>query len=270
MVALLVAEVRRLAARRLVRVATLAALTGIVVLLTIFVARSDPSSFGGDVMRTTTLWLTRGEAASLGVQRDNALVTIAVLSYLLVVVIGASATGADYRAGTMTTLLTWEPRRIRLLLVRMLAVAIVTGGLFLTLQVVFAGGWALGAELRGRTDGADLAFWREVGAVMLRGTVVAVAFGVISAAIATVGRNTSAALGIWFGYLVVVEGILRGLASSTVPWFLTLNVAALYAWEPVEQLGHVVEPGAALGRVALFVVVVAGGALAVFRRRDVI
>ena len=37
---------------------------------------------------------------------------------LLGVVLGASLMGADWGAGTMTTLLTWEPRRIRVFLTR--------------------------------------------------------------------------------------------------------------------------------------------------------
>jgi hypothetical protein len=44
---------------------------------------------------------------------------------LLGVALAASLGGADWSAGTMTTLLTWEPRRIRVLLVRALVVAAV-------------------------------------------------------------------------------------------------------------------------------------------------
>ena len=63
-----------------------------------------------------------------------------MLSYLLVVLLGASAVGAEYRAGTVTTILTWEPRRTRLLLARIGAAVIVGMLLFVVVHAVFIGG----------------------------------------------------------------------------------------------------------------------------------
>ena len=70
-------------------------------------------------------------------------------------------------------------------------------------------GWAIGAGLRGSSRGADADFWRELLIVLARGTILAGVLGVLSGALATLGRNTAAALGIWFGYLIAIEAILQ-------------------------------------------------------------
>jgi ABC-2 type transport system permease protein len=265
---LLGSEIRRLAARRLVFWTLLAMLSLVLVLVIIITARSDTGA-GQDVMTMTQLWLSQATAATRRVNRDNAVATISVLTYLLVVVIGASAVGAEYRAGTVGTILTWEPRRIRLLIARLAAAAIVSMVFFLIVHVVFVGAWAIGVQLNGSTAGADSDFWRDLVVLVVRGTAIAGALAAMSGAIATLGRNTAAAMGIWFGYLIVIEAIVRSQIGSLVPWFLTANVGAFYAWEQVEQNGHSVTAGAGLLRLAGYVVVAGGVALAVFRQRDV-
>jgi hypothetical protein len=136
-------------------------------------------------------------------------------------------------------------------------------------SAVFIGGWALGASLAGSTAGADGDFWREIVAVTGRGAVLAVALPVISAALATIGRNTAAALGIWFGYLVAIEGILTANVKATTPWMLTVSSAAFYGWERINANQHTVTPGAGTLHVALFGLVLGAAGFAAFARRDV-
>ena len=217
----------------------------------------------------TDLWLNESAAARQGVESNNFLATISVLTYMMVVVLGASAVGAEYRAGTVTTMLTWEPRRVRLLAARLAAAAIVSMVFFLLIHAVFIGGWAIGVELQGRTGGADADFWRELIFVVLRGTALAGVLAVISGGFATLGRNTAAALGLWFGYLVAVEGILRGQVSGVIPWLLTSSAGAFYGWQRLSINDQSVTAGAGALHLPVFVLVVGAGALAVFQRRDV-
>ncbi len=267
---LLGSEIRRLTSRRLVRWSLVVSLVLVVVLVVIVTAKSDTGSFDpGDAMRMTQLWLTRATAESRGLNRDNAIATISILTYLLVVVIGASAVGAEYRAGTVGTILTWEPRRVRLLAARLAAAAIVAMVFFLVVHAAFIGAWALGVAINGRSGGADAGFWRDLLLLLGRATLLAGALAVVSGAVTTLVKNTGGAMGIWFGYLIAVEGILRGQVDSAIPWFLTINVGAFYAWETVAQNGQSVSAGPAGLRVALYVVLLGGAALAVFQRRDV-
>lgn len=266
---LLGTELRRLTSRRLVRVVAFVAVAAVVGLFAFLTVRSDPNGFGDDQLRTTSLWLTQGRAAALGVSRDNAVAQISLLVYLLVIVIGASAVGAEYRAGTLTTVLTWEPRRLRLLTMRLLASALVGAGVYLIVVGVSVGATAIGAAARGSTAGADADFWRTLASVVLRGAALAAALAAISGAFATLGRNTAAALGVFFGYLIAVEAILRGVAERFVPWFLTPNAGAFFAWETVRQNQRPVGPGAGTARLALYVGTAVVLAVGVFRRRDV-
>jgi hypothetical protein len=252
---------------------TLFILLGLVVtIVAINTGTSDSSASdvnANGLMRTTDLWLTDAMSLELGVDQRQRIATVQVLTYLLLIVLGASAIGAEYRAGTVTTILTWEPRRVRLLAARIGAVALVSVGLFLLVSAVFIGGWALGASIAGSTAGADGEFWRELLAVVGRGTVLAVALPVISASLATLGRNTAAALGIWFGYLVAVEGILAAQVEKVTPWMLTISSAAFYGWERIDVNEQSVSPGAGTLQVALYVLIVGAVAFAAFARRDV-
>ena len=270
MTRLLGSEIRRLASRRLVRWMLLVSVALVVVLVIIVTANSDPNAVNNnDVMTLAQLWLTKASSARLGIKRDNAIATVSVLSYLLVIVIGASAIGAEYRAGTVGTILTWEPRRVRLLVTRLLAAAIIGMVFFLIVQVVFVGAWVIGVELNGRSSGAGSSFWSDLVLLLGRATLIGGALAIMSGAIATLGKNTAAAMGVWFGYLIAVEAILRSQIDAFVPWFLTAVIASAYGWETVAQNGHTVSPGTGALKLLVYVVLVGGVAVVVFRRRDV-
>jgi ABC-type transport system involved in multi-copper enzyme maturation permease subunit len=269
-VKLLGSELRRLASRRMLFWIGLGLVGFVLTIVIINAATSDPASLDPhDAIRVTDLWLSNTASARLGVSSPNFIATIAVLTYMTVVVLGASAVGAEYRAGTVTTMLTWEPRRIRLLVARLGAVAMLSMALFLIIQLVFIGAWTIGVQAQGATSGADAGFWRELVLVVVRGTLLAGVLAVISAAFATLGRNTAAALGLWFGYLVAIEGIVRGQVSATIPWLLTSSAGAFYGWESVEINGHSVTSGAGALHLVIYVVLIGAAALVVFQRRDV-
>ncbi len=270
MTRLLVSEIRRLASRRLGKWMLFVSIFLVLVLVIIVTATHDPNARDPrDAMTLAELWLTKASAVRLGVTRDNTIATISVLTYLLVIVIGASSVGAEYRAGTVGTILTWEPRRVRLLVARLVGAAIVAMAFFLIIHVVFVVLWAIGVQLNGRSGATGSSFWGDLVVLLARATVIAGALAIISGAIATLGKNTAAAMGVWFGYLIAIEAILRSQADAFVPWFLTPNAASAYGWESVTQNGHTVGPGAGTLRLALYVVLIGGGALAAFHRRDV-
>jgi hypothetical protein len=54
----------------------------------------------------------------------------------------------------------------------------------------------------------------------------------MGASIATIGRNTAAALGIAFGYLAIVENAIRGLRPSWMPWLLGDNSVVVITNQP--------------------------------------
>jgi ABC-type transport system involved in multi-copper enzyme maturation permease subunit len=267
---LLTTEILRLRHRRMlfwIVLAMLGLVVAIVVGNAVTSEAADLDAGGG--MRLTDLWLSEDASVELGVAQRQRVATISVLCDLLVIVLAASTVGAEYRAGTVSTVLTWEPRRLRFLLARLGAAAIVGMIFFVVVHAVFVGGWALGAALEGTTDGAGSDFWRTLLALLARGTLIAGALAVLSASLATLGRNTAAALGIWFGYLVAFEAILTTNIEASTPWMLIPSTAAFFSWEPIGSGRYAVSAGAGGLHLALYVLVIGAVAAAVFTRRDV-
>jgi ABC-2 type transport system permease protein len=201
---------------------------------------------------------------------------------LLGVVLGASLMGADWSAGTMTTLLTWEPRRIRVFLTRALVVAIVVTVVTVVLQALLLGAFSLAVAFRGTTVGSPPGLLNDVVQSVVRVSAVAVAFGLVAMAVATVGRSTVAAVGVLFGYLVLFEGVIAGFRPSIQDRLLVRAAGVVISQQPIfdqsESFNSSLSnqlPRVLLGLaeawvvVAAYVVVLMVLALLVFRSRDV-
>ena len=215
--------------------------------------------------------------------RDLALVIEHTSTFvvLLGVALAASLGGADWSAGTMTTLLTWEPRRIRVLLIRALVVALVVALVTLFLQGVLLGAFSLAVALRGTSLGAPPGLVGTATQTALRVSTVAVGFGLVALAIATIGRSTVAGLGVLFGYLVLFEGVIAGLRPSIQDRLLVRAGGVIVSQQPILDQNAPVT--VSLGRslpvllgiteawvvAAVYVVVLMVLALLVFRTRDV-
>jgi ABC-2 type transport system permease protein len=151
---------------------------------------------------------------------------------LLGVVVGASLGGADWSAGSMTTLLTWESRRVRVLVTRAVVAAIVAFVITLFLQSVFSLAWAGGTAMRGVTTTSS-GFLGETLGVVIRVSSVAAIIGVVAFAVSNVGRSTTAAVGILLGYLVIVEGFLAGVVVGLLPWLLVRAATVVVSQVPL-------------------------------------
>ncbi len=58
-------------------------------------------------------------------------------------------------------------------------------------------------------------------------------FGVVAHAVATLGRSTVAALGVLFGYLIVVEGFVAGLWTAIQPRLLIRAAEVAISQQPL-------------------------------------
>ncbi|TDB76222.1 ABC transporter permease [Micromonospora sp. KC723] len=134
------------------------------------------------------------------------------LTYLLIAflvlfgfLVGASYIGADLNSGGVVNLLLWRPGRLAVLgakLGTLLGVMVVLSALS---TVAYLGTfWLIGqtAGLPGQLDGV---FWRELATGYGRGMVLVLLASVLGFGIATLGRHTSAALGVFAAYAVVWE-----------------------------------------------------------------
>ena len=187
---------------------------------------------------------------------------------LAMVVIGASAMGAEWNNRTMTTTLTWEPNRTRVFAAKVIACAVVTFVVLLALML-----WLMAVLLpaglwRGTMAGVTWAWAENVAAVLLRIGALGSLASILALAIATVGRSTAAALGIVFGYVAIVESLVRGLRPSWQTWLLGNNMGVVVTgevpdWDPERSvLG-------ALLMVCVYAGLVVGGAWRFFKRADI-
>ena len=193
---------------------------------------------------------------------------LSFIAILIGLVIGASSVGASWQSGTMTTILAWEPRRVRVALVRAGVVALVVAALVAFLLGVFVGLFSIPTAVRGLT--ATPAGWgAEVLRVVAQISLLAGAASVIGGAIAMVGRNTAAALGGVFVYLTVFEGVLRGLRPGLGRFLLGDNIVSVLSPDGLRIEGSLLTPARGAVVVAVYVVVLLSVSTISFRMRDV-
>ncbi len=213
---------------------------------------------------------------------DGAL-TFAGIGAVVAALVGATWIGAEWSTRSLVALLFWVPRRMQV----MAAKVVVLVGASVVIGVVAQLGWlAMSGILRALVGlDADLpdGFWSDLLQTQARGVLLTVVAALLAFGLTNLVRNTGAALGIAFVYLVIVENVVRGFRPLWQPWLLSQNALALvqnggstitvYGDQPdangmVETteyyLGHL-QSGVYLGLVTL--VVVAVGAV-LFAKRD--
>jgi ABC-type transport system involved in multi-copper enzyme maturation permease subunit len=258
-------ELRRAVARRTTHVIAGLALLGIVIAVIVVLIRSG---------HTTVVFFPDGSVRPI--RQYYFLTTLtdtfrgtSILCIVLAGVLGATLVGAEWHTGSMTTTLTWEPRRVLLWIGKVLAAAVVVFALILLLQIVLGLLLTVVAALRGSTAGTDATWLARTIAIGLRVALLSAMAGTMAAAVAMVGRNTAAALGIGAIYLGVVEGLIGGLRPGWQPWLIGVNLISFVGnpdGTPFVPGRSMVGAGMLLAIYAVGLAIVAG---AVFRARDV-
>ena len=260
MITLITIELRRALSRRLVQVLiglalVVTAIAGIVA----FIQTGKPTADAPVAL--VELWPTSGNDAIL-----------MVTAFFLVVgalFAGASVAGAEWRAGSMTTMLTWEPRRVRVIVARLTAVLLAAAVIGLVLQVLFTLALLPALLAHGSTAGADAAWWRGLVGGVARSAVLTGLAAALGASLAMIGRNTAVALGAAFVYLNVLEGVLRAWKPWLGRWLVSENATIFLTDGRVRDLPFTRSTITATLTVVIYVVGVATVATVLFRRRDV-
>lgn len=201
---------------------------------------------------------------------EDLLFMLPALAFIFIILgwlVGASFIGAEWHHRTLTTLLTWEPRRARVIAAKALAVAALTFLWIALLELFFAAAVYPAAAYEGTLAGVDGDFWIDVVAIGARIAAAAAIAAVMGFALATAGRNTAAALGVGFVYLAIVEGLIRAFRPKWVGWLIGDNLGAfLQGGEQASYIGH------SRTEAALLLVAYAGillvAATALFKRRE--
>lgn len=215
----------------------------------------------------------------------NGALAFAGLAAALAFIVGATWIGAEWSTRSMVALLFWVPRRMRVMGTK-LAVLVAGATVF---GVAAQVGWLTMAGILDAAVGLDEplpeGFWTSLLETQARGVLLVVLAAVLGFGLTSIVRNTGAALGIAFVYVVVVQLVLGGIKPSWSQWMVGTNALALVKengltlffydlvdysavnlGEPVEYyLGHL-QSGLFLGAVAVLLV---GVGTWLFARRDI-
>ena len=202
--------------------------------------------------------------------------------------LSATFIGAEWSSRNVVAWLFYEPRRLRLLGAKLLAVtgAVLVLSAFAQLVWLLTARWLLAARgLPVSSLGADAAhFWSDLDGVQLRTALLVLPAVWLGFGLANLIRNTAAALGIAFVYIAVVESVIRAINPALQQYLFTTGATAWVTHGGVtvdaalvynQQMGgmapeqiHVsnLQGGATLLVYALVVLVVS---IAAFRSRDI-
>ncbi|MGH2694832.1 MAG: ABC transporter permease subunit [Actinomycetota bacterium] len=193
---------------------------------------------------------------------------LSVPALILAWLLGASAVGAEWHNRTVTTTLTWEPRRTRVLAAKAVGASIVMFVLTVTLLAVLAAALYPAAAIRGTTMGVDAAWWGEFAEIVMRAGALSAVAAAMGLAIATIGRNTAAAVGAGFVYIAIVESLVRGYKPAWTRWLIGDN-AATFVFGP-NEVGLIGRGrGGAVLLLGMYALILLAAASIVFARRDV-
>jgi hypothetical protein len=264
---LLIVEMRRALRRRVLRVMVALALFWCAVAGVIAFLSSRGKTLaelhgrGATHPAVLTDWWSPGQ--------DNAVLTAAIFLMIGGFFTGAAVAGAEWRAGTITTVLTWEPRRVRLNVTRTAAGAILAFGIATALQLAFVGAFLPAVLANGSTAGATGGWWMAFALAVARTSLLTAIVSVLGVALATLGRNTAFALGVMFAWIAVIEGVIRGLRPGWAEYLWAENIGTTAEWAQLRDAEFSRGPLLALVTLVFYAVVLVGAATIVFKRRDI-
>lgn len=148
----------------------------------------------------------------------------AALAFLL----GATYVGAEWSSRSMVALLFWEPRRMRVMAVKIGVLVGAAALLTVVGQAIWWGTARVMSAALGKTGDLSPGFYGDLLAQQGRAVVLVVLAALLGFGVANLVRNTGAALGVGFLYFAVIETAVRNLRGGRYQeWLLTDNAAAL-------------------------------------------
>ena len=196
----------------------------------------------------------------------HGIVDVSPLIGVVALCIFAGAFATEYSQGTLRNLLVREPRRVRLLSGKFLALAVFIG-LAVIVEIVVSSAVAFAlAPGRGIATGAwtSSAGVNDMLAAALHVYLACVGYGVLGTALGVLLRSPGVAIALGVAFVLPVEAIVVGVIWS-----------AGDRWLPGHLLGALAQGGTdevsyrhALVTLGVYAAVTAAATLALFRRRD--
>jgi hypothetical protein len=167
-------------------------------------------------------------------------------------ILGASVLGADCTSRALTTLLTWEPRRQRVLTAQATACAVVTAVAALAALAVLTVALLPTALAHGVGPSPTGTWYLSMAALAVRCALLAAAASIVGVSLAAAGGSTGAALAGAAIYGLVIEQGVIATAPSIGRWLLGSDALS---WIAVTRHPTIAGPG---GQTSGHTVVAAG------------
>jgi hypothetical protein len=154
-------------------------------------------------------------------------IAVGVATAMLAFLIGATFVGAEWSSRSMVALLFWEPRRLKVMGVKLAVTAAAAALLGVLTQAVWWGTAEIIARTRGNRDNLPADFWSDLWGQQGRAVLFVVLIALLGFGIANLVRHTAAALGAALVYFVIIENLVRGFFPQRQKWLLVENVSGL-------------------------------------------
>ncbi len=178
-----------------------------------------------------------------GTGLDSYFLPIAALLPLMAFVIGASYFGADVKTGTIEQILTWEPRRARLLAARLVSAFVGVAFLVALLAVLYVILTFVLATLVGTTDGTNAEFWTNVAGAVLRLAVAGGLFGAFGMGVTVLTNNSLASIVGFIIYWFIIDSLIGVFLPRLSVFSPITNATAFANGSSVERLSGSVFTG---------------------------
>lgn len=134
---------------------------------------------------------------------------VGIVTGLLVMLLAASAIGAEWSSGGMANLLVWHPARMRVWGAKLSAAAVTCAAAVVVMLVLAFALLYMTAAARGDVGTLDSSWWEGALAKLARTLVLTIAMTVSGSSLAMLGRHTAIAGGVIAGYLVIGDLLVR-------------------------------------------------------------
>ncbi|MGF1596031.1 MAG: hypothetical protein ACFCVK_03730 [Acidimicrobiales bacterium] len=172
-----------------------------------------------------------------GVQGTGLLEPVANLLPIMAFVIGASFIGADLRTGMLEQILTWEPRRSRLLAARLIAGSIGVAILAMALAALLVALLYALAAATGTADGTTGELWGNVAVAIVRTGVASGLFCAFGLGTTLLINNSIGSIVGFVIYWFIVENFLITAFLPAVAVYLPIaNAASFASGSAVQQI----------------------------------
>jgi ABC-2 type transport system permease protein len=196
----------------------------------------------------------------------HGVVDVSTLIGIVALCLYAGSFASEYSQGTMRNLLVREPRRVALLSGKFLALTLFIG-LAVVFEILLS---SVVAEILAPARGISTAAWtssaglNDLGQATLHVFLASLGYGVIGTTLAMLLRSPGVAIGLGVAYILPVEAIVVGVIWSNGDRWLPgqLLFALSHGGSSDASYHH------ALLTLAVYVVVLMAGTLALFSRRD--